>query len=432
VSGPHRGAIHAEVVVIGAGAVGASTAAHLALIGHQVLVVEKEAEPALHQSGRNSGVIHAGYNLKPGSLKATFCVEGSRQLRAFCRDRGIPMEQRGILVLARNESESATLTQLHSRAKANGVIARLVNESDIRDIEPHARGVQGLHAPEGASFDARAYVRVLLAEAVENGARVLYNTRVFEVRDPSTEGRTQDTVKLLTSAGIATCKVAANCAGLHADRLAGGLAGDLRVIPFRGYYAELVPTRRHLVTSHVYSVPDLAYPFLGVHMSRCTDGRVIVGPGAMLAFGREAYQLGKIQVRDLATMLTWPGFYRLLVQPGFLTLVRREVLKSLSLKRIWAEAVRLIPALRAEDLVRSYAGNRAQVVSRHGELVDDIVVRETPNAIHVLNAVSPGLTCSLPFGKDLARRCHNRLEGLSPTDEPGRLTRETNQIARYM
>lgn len=426
-----RSHLHADVIVIGAGAIGASTALHLAQRGVQVLVVEKEAEPALHQSGRNSGVIHAGYNVKPGSLKARFCVEGSRRLRAFCRERGIPMHQGGILVVARTESECATLAELNRRAAANGVEARLVGEAEIRALEPHARGIQALHAPEGASFDPSAYVRALLADAVADGARVLYDTRVLGLEDPSLDGAAQRPARLRTSAGVISGDVVVNCAGLHADRLAGRLADDVRVIPFRGYYAELKPERRHLVASHVYSAPDLEFPFLGVHLSRRTDGRVIVGPGAMLAFGREAYQFHEVQLRDLAATLTWPGFYRLLAQPRLARLVRSEVAKSLSLKRVWAEARRLVPAVEPRDLVRSYAGNRAQLVSRRGELVDDILVRETPRTIHVLNVVSPGLTCSLPFGEELARRCHDRLEGrtaeeLLPTgprtpDQPGPL-----------
>jgi L-2-hydroxyglutarate oxidase LhgO len=183
----------------------------------------------------------------------------------------------------------------------------------------------------------------------------------------------------------------------------------VRVIPFRGYYAELIPERRALVRSHIYAAPDLSYPWLGVHLSRRADGRVIVGPGAMLAFGREAYGFFGVNLRDLWQSLTWPGFYGLFREPRFPRLVRDEVRKSLFLRYIWDEARRLVPALQPVDMVRSYAGNRAQLVSRDGKLVDDIVVRETEHAVHVLNAVSPGLTCSLPFGEDLAERATAKL-----------------------
>ena len=391
-----------DVIVIGAGAIGASAALHLARAGVRVTVLEKDAAPALHQSGRNSGVIHAGYNLKPGSLKAKYCVEGSRALREYCRDRGIAMDQGGILIVARTEAERATLAELHNRARANGVRTTRVDERGIADIEPHARGIDGLHAPEGASFDAPAYVAGLLDDARAAGARVEFGVAVRQIVEPSGANAA---VVVQTPAGRREAGLVLNCAGLYADRLAGVLARDLRIVPFRGYYAELRPERRDLIRSHLYAAPDLTFPFLGVHLSRRTDGRVIVGPGAMLAFGREAYRLAQVQPRDLLDTLSWPGFYRMLLRPRFGGLIRSEVMKSLFLERIAAEARLLLPELETRDLVRSYAGNRAQIVARNGDLVDDIVVRRTAKSVHVLNAVSPGLTCSLPFGRYLTEMC---------------------------
>jgi len=401
--GPPR--LSPDVIVIGAGAIGASAALHLARAGVRVTLLEKEQGPAQHQSGRNSGVIHAGYNLKPGSLKAKYCVEGSRALRQYCRERGIPMEQGGILIVARTDAERATLAELHRRAQANGVRTTRVDERGIAEIEPHARGIEGLQAPEGASFDAPAYVAALLDDARGAGARVEFGVavrRIVEPRDAAPSAHVH------TSHGSREASVVLNCAGLHADRLAGGVAKDIRIIPFRGYYAELRPGRTDLVRSHVYAAPDLTFPFLGVHLSRRTDGRVIVGPGAMLALGREAYRLAQVEPRDLLGTLSWPGFYRMMLQPRFRALVQSEVMKSLFLGRIADEARLLIPALTADDLVRSYAGNRAQVVSRSGELVDDILVRQSARGVHVLNAVSPGLTCSLPFGSYLADVCQRK------------------------
>jgi (S)-2-hydroxyglutarate dehydrogenase len=415
--------VETDVIVIGAGAVGASTALHLARAGRRVLVLEKETGPALHQSGRNSGVIHAGYNLKPGSNKARFCIEGSRRLRAYCEQKGIPVQVGGILVVARTEGEREVLAELYRRAQANGTAARMLDERGLREVEPHAAGIEALQAQEGASFDARAYVHALAADAVRAGAEFLYDTRVLAIEDPGLgpsltpevdpdpparprgEG---DLVVVRTSKGPLAARALVNAAGLHADRLAALLAKDIRVIPFRGYYAELRPDRRDLVRSHIYAAPDLQFPFLGVHLSRRVDGRVIVGPGAMLAFGREAYRFHQVQPGDLGSVLSWPGFYRMLVRPEFRRLIVSEVAKSLRLESIREEASLLVPALKPGDLVQSYAGNRAQLVSRDGRLVDDLVVRETPRAVHVLNAVSPGLTCSLPFGEHLAELCASR------------------------
>src|SRR5436189_2242411 len=220
-----------DVIVIGAGAIGASAALHLARAGVRVTLLEKESGPAQHQSGRNSGVIHAGYNLKPGSLKAKYCVEGSRALRQYCRERGIAMEQGGILIVARSDAERVTLAELHRRAQANGVRTARVDERGITELEPHARGIEALSAPEGASFDAPAYVAALLDDTRAAGARVEFGVAVRRIVEP---GEAHRAASVLTSDGSREEGVVLNCAGLHADRLAGALAGAMRIIPFRG------------------------------------------------------------------------------------------------------------------------------------------------------------------------------------------------------
>lgn len=387
-----------DTVVIGGGAVGMSTARHLALEGVDVAVIEKESGPALHQSGRNSGVIHAGYNPKPGTLKAEYCVEGNRMLREYCNDQGVPIREGGILIVARNDEEVATINILEERGRANGTRIDMLSESEITNVEPHARGIAALRALDGASFDSRAYVQSLASETIQAGGTLLYDRRVKSINE------TDNGVTIETNKGSIQARVAINAAGLYADRLAGELSEDMRIIPFRGYYAELTPEASHLVNSHVYAAPDLNFPFLGVHLSKRADGRVIVGPGAMLAFGREAYEFTSLKGGHLADTATWPGFYRMMMKPEFRHLIRTEIGKSLSIGAIAKEAALLVPELKSADVVRSYAGNRAQMVNRDGDLVDDIVVRDTPRTVHVLNAVSPGLTCSLPFGRDLAKQ----------------------------
>lgn len=387
-----HGSVDADVAVIGAGCIGASTAKHLAEMGHRVTVYEKEAEPAMHQSGRNSGVIHAGYNLKPGSEKARFCVEGSRRMRAYCRERDVPVEEGGILVVASREEQLPSLDTLHRYGTANGVQVHRIHGERIPDIEPHATGLAAIHAPEGASVDAAAYVRSLVADAQAAGATFHWGTKV---------------------AGIDHLKerVVVNAAGLHADVLAKDLCPDMRIIPFRGSYATVLSPGAGLVRSHIYAAPDPDFPFLGVHLSRRTGGSVMAGPGAMLAFGREAYH--SLSVRpDVGRTLGWPGFWRLWGHKSFRRQVRSEIGKSLSVRSIWKEARALVPELARRDVRRGsseQAGNRAQMVDRAGNLVDDIVVRETERAVHVLNAVSPGLTCSLPFGEHLAERAAGKL-----------------------
>ncbi len=393
----------AEVVVIGAGAVGVSTAFHLAQQGVDVLVLEKEPGPAMHQSGRNSGVIHAGYNLKPESLKAQYCVQGNRELHAYCAERGVPVREGGILVVAQSDQQMAVVRELNERGLANGVSVSLLAEDEIKDVEPHARGIGALHAHDGASFDARSYVHALAGDAVNSGARLFFDHRVRSVTE------TDRDVAIETNRGRVVARVAVNAAGLYADVLAGGLAHDVRVIPFRGYYAELKPQRTGLVRSHIYATPNLNFPFLGVHLSKRTDGRVIVGPGAMLAFGREAYSFSSVKGGMLDKTVRWPGFYRMLRTTEFKGLLRSEVKKSLAIRHIAREARELVPEINENELVRSFAGNRAQLVDRQGKLVDDIVVRETARSVHVLNAVSPGLTCSLPFGRSLASTAAEKL-----------------------
>lgn len=391
------------MAIIGAGAIGTSTAYHLAEKGLEVAVIEKESGPAMHQSGRNSGVIHAGYNPKPGTAKAEYCVRGNKELREYCLERGVPVREGGILIVGHNDADMAVIAELDRRGKANGTTVEVIDEQGIKSLEPYALGIGALLASDGASFDSRGYVQALASDAKRAGTKFLFSTKVDSINEHS-----QD-VEISTNKGTVSASVAINASGLFADQLAGEIAPDMRVVPFRGYYAELVPNKTHTVNSHVYATPDLDFPFLGVHLSKRTDGRVIVGPGAMLAFGREAYRFGSFKGGGLGRILEWPGFYRMFRRPEFQNLLRQEIKKSIMIKAIGREAMQLVSGLSENDFARSYAGNRAQLVDAYGNLVDDIVVRETPRCVHVLNTVSPGLTCSMPFGRDLSERARQKL-----------------------
>jgi L-2-hydroxyglutarate oxidase len=324
-------------------------------------------------------------------------------LISFSREHGVPVRENGLVVVATDETERERLENTLDRAEANGVEARWLEGDEVSEPEPAAEGIAGVHGPSYASFDARTYVHALTGQAVDAGAVFLYDTRVHRIED------TGQGVRVHTSKGPIRASAAVNAAGLYADRLAGDVSEDLRIVPFRGYYAEVVPAKRDMVTGHVYPTPDPELPFLGVHFSKRADGRLIVGPGAMLAFGREAYSFFEGNLHDFWDTFTWPGFYRLIAGSKIRSLISREVKKSLSLRALASEARNLVPGIEHGDLVNSYAGNRAQMVSRDGELVMDLIVRGHENTVHVLNAISPGLTCSLPFGEHLAERVQDRL-----------------------
>jgi L-2-hydroxyglutarate oxidase len=390
-----------DAVVVGGGCVGLSTAYHLAgRTSLDVAVVEKEHHLAAHQSGRNSGVLHPGFNYEPGTRKAEFAVEGTRRMKSFCAEHGVPCEEVGVVVAAGTREERRRLDDLAAQADANGVDADVVGERRLHELEPEAAGTAALHCPAAASVDSQQYVYTLAREARERGVTVHLDTEVRGL------DRTSGGYAVRTDSGRLDAGVVVNAAGLHADRLAHsvGVGEQYRVVPFRGEYYELRPERRDLVNSMIYPTPDPELPFLGVHFTRRADGSVIVGPNAVPAFGREAYENTDFDLRDLRDALGYEGVWRLFGDAKMLRVGASELWKSFSKARFTAAARELLPALRESDLAPSYAGVRAQVVSRDGDLVKQPVFVEDESAVHVLNAVSPGLTCSLPFGDHLAER----------------------------
>ncbi|WP_328303895.1 L-2-hydroxyglutarate oxidase [Streptomyces sp. NBC_00435] len=390
------GRVDCDVLVIGGGIVGLSTAHALAGLapGTRVVVLEKEAGPARHQTGRNSGVIHSGIYYKPGSLKARFAVRGAAEMVKFCAEHGIPHEVTGKLIVATGRDELPRLHALVQRGRENGIPVRELGPTQISEYEPEVRGLAAIHVGTTGIVDYGLVARQL---AESSGAEIVYGGAVDLI------SRRPSAVAVRTSTGLVVrARVLVNCAGLQCDRIAR-LAGDdpgMRILPFRGEYYDLA--RPGLVRGLVYPVPDPAFPFLGVHLTRGIGGGVHVGPNAVPALAREGYGWGVVRPRDLADELAWPGSWRMAARHW--RYGAGEVRRSLS-KGAFVEAVRrLLPAVSAEDLVPAAAGVRAQAVLRDGTLVDDFLIREGERAVHVLNAPSPAATASLPIGREIAAR----------------------------
>ena len=396
-----------DAVVVGGGCVGVSTAKHLAERDIEVAVVEKEYGLAEHQSGRNSGVLHPGFNYEPGTLKARFAVEGTRRMKEYCDERGVPVDECGVLVVALDDAEEERLDKLKEQADENGTEARIVGLEFIEDQEPHVseEAQAALYAPEAASVDSRKYVHALAGDAEAEGAEFYMG---HEVKDVSSDNGVHE---IRTTKGEVRADYVVNAAGLYADRLARlvGEPTEHRVVPFRGEYYELKPDATDLCRTMIYPTPDPELPFLGVHYTRRTDGKVIVGPNAVLAFGREAYKNTQFSLRELAGTLSYGGFWRLVSSRKMMGVAWDELNKSYRKSRFVAASQRLVPEASRENFARSYAGVRAQLVSSDGELVKQPLVEHGDGSTHVLNAVSPGLTCSIPFGEHLAEEVVERM-----------------------
>jgi L-2-hydroxyglutarate oxidase LhgO len=391
-----------DVAVVGGGVVGCSAAKHLAeRSALDVCVIEKEHRLGAHQSGRNSGVLHPGFNYPPGSRKAAFATEGTRRMKAYAEKHDVPIEEFGVVVAATDREEEARLRDLHSRAEANGVETGIIDREELREREPHAAGRKALYCPEAASIDSLQYLHALAKDAQSGGVDFFMGHRVEGVEGGDDRGGVH---RIETSSGGIEADYLLNAAGLYADELAAefGVGESYRVVPFRGEYYELVPDRAGLCETMIYPTPDPDLPFLGVHFTRRTDGKVIVGPNAVLAFGREAYRNTDVDLRELADVLGYGGFWKLMADPKMLRVAWDELNKSYRKERFVAAARELVPDARPGDFRKSYAGIRAQLVSTDGDLLKEPVFERGPDSMHVLNAVSPGLTCSLPFGDHLA------------------------------
>ncbi|MFC4550034.1 MULTISPECIES: L-2-hydroxyglutarate oxidase [Halorussus] len=397
-----------DVAVVGGGCIGCSVAYHLAQqTALDICVIEKEHHLAAHQSGRNSGVIHPGFNYPPGSLKARFATEGTRRMKEYCADNDIPITELGVLVVATDQVERQRLTEIQEQATENDVETRILDDRDaIREHEPHAAGEAALYCPEAASVDSQKYVYSLAGDAENLGVDFYMD---YEVKAVRTSG---DIHHLLTSNGTLTASYIVNTAGLYADKLAYqmGIGEQYQIVPFRGEYYELVPQKRNLVNSMIYPTPDPELPFLGVHFTRRTDDKVIIGPNAVLALGREAYNNTQFNTSELISTLRYNGFWKLFTSTKMVSVGLSELNKSYRKDAFVEAAQSLVPAVKSDDFRKSYAGIRAQIVRNDGTLIKDPLFKHGPRSTHVLNAVSPGLTSSLPFGDVLADAVLDRIE----------------------
>ncbi len=387
-------------VVVGGGIIGTAVARRLLEVepGSRVTLLEKEDALALHQTGRNSGVVHAGLYYAPGSLKATLCRRGVRLLRELCSDRDVAYRECGKVLVALDAAEAGRLDDIEARARANGVPGvRRVDADGLRALEPHVVGVAGLHSPSTAIVDFPGVTRALADEVTRRGGAVALGERVTGLSERAGE------VVVRTATRGGPCERVADqvvvCAGLHADRVAA-LAGDSpdpAVVAFRGEYLLLRPERRDVVRGLVYPVPDPRYPFLGVHLTPRVDGEVMVGPNAVLALAREGYDWRTLSLRDLADALAWPGFRRFARRHWRTGL--REVHGSLSRRAFVAAARAYVPELRVADVVPGPSGNRAQALDRSGALVDDFRVHRRGRVVALRNAPSPAATSCLAIAE---------------------------------
>jgi L-2-hydroxyglutarate oxidase len=397
-----RGALEViyDHVVVGGGIVGVSTAWNLLRVRPDagVLLLEKEPELGRHQTGHNSGVIHAGIYYEPGSLKAQLCRRGSAMTRELAQEHGIPFTMTGKLLVATNARELSRMDALLERAGRNGIKAEVLDQAELRRREPMVAGLGALFITETSVIDYREVTRVLADLVRKAGGEFRTGVEVTGITE------TTDLVRLQTSQGLVETRHAVFCGGLQGDRLAAlaGLELDLRIVPFRGEYFDLPSAKWDLVSHLIYPIPDPSLPFLGVHLTRTVTGALNVGPNAVLGLAREKYRKLSFDRRDAADIMSFPGMWGVARQ-HWRTGVR-EMRNSLWKRGYLRECQKYCPSLRLDDLLPREAGIRAQAVMRDGTLVHDFLLRNTPRTLHVLNAPSPAATSALPIGQMLAEK----------------------------
>ena len=393
-----------QIAIIGGGIVGLATAYNLIKRDPSlhITILEKEQDIALHQTGRNSGVLHSGIYYKPGSLKAKTCREGKSAMEALCKNEGISYDLCGKVIVAVAEKEIPILENIFQRGQKNGVQCRMIDASELREIEPHTAGIKAIHVPEAGIVDYSEVCHTFRDRIVEAGSMVKTNFFVerIEARD--------DGYYIASSSDAITASYIINCSGLYADRTArlSGAEPGIKIVPFRGEYFTLTPEAEHLCNGLIYPVPDPDFPFLGVHFTRMIQGGVECGPNAVLAFAREGYTRNTLNGKDLLETLSYQGFQRLAMKhwkQGF-----GELWRSYSKKAFVHALQYLVPAIRSEHLNEAPAGVRAQALNKDGSLVDDFMIVESERVINVCNAPSPAATASLQIGHTIADKLMQR------------------------
>ncbi len=393
-----------DLTIIGGGIVGLAVAYRFQerFPSLKVVVLEKEASLALHQTGHNSGVLHSGIYYKPGSLKSINCREGKRAMEDFCEREGIHFDICGKVIVAVNEQQLPALDRIFERGQANQVRCEMIDRNRLLELEPYAAGIRAIHVPEAGIVDYGEVCARLEEKVLQKDGKIELGARVVELRN---EG---STTICRTTLGEYQAKHVVNCAGLYSDRVAklSGQALQAKIVPFRGEYYQLRPEAHNLVNNLIYPVPDPSFPFLGVHFTRMIDGGIECGPNAVLALAREGYTKTKLNPYDLIEVLTYPGFLKLAAK--YWRVGAGEMWRSLS-KRAFVRALQvLLPEIRSDHLEWAPAGVRAQAVSNDGNMVDDFLIEETQHVVNVVNAPSPAATSSLNIGQLVVDRMADR------------------------
>lgn len=398
-----------DYLIIGAGIVGLATAYAIQNKYPQakILITEKENEPAFHQTGHNSGVIHSGIYYQPGSLKARFAKEGGARLRHFCETHQVPYETCGKVIVATQENELQNLEALYQRGLENGLTLTRLDADSLKEYEPHVAGIRGILVPATGIVDYKQVAGALADDLRAHENEIFFNTEIKKI------SHQPDGVTVFSDKGSCyTAHFLINCGGLHCDQIArmAGVNPGMKIVPFRGEYYELKAEQRQLVKHLIYPVPNPKFPFLGVHFTRMIDGRVLAGPNAVPGLKRESYRKSDFDFKEFIDTLTYPAFWKM--GSKNLRFGLGEIVRSLSKKRFVASMKALLPEIREEDVFPSHAGVRAQALTDDGKLADDFIMIHHENALHILNAPSPAATASFSIGEAIC----------SEVPEPAHLT----------